>query len=73
MTAVVIATVHRSRRQVVVSGRDLLDLLELAELSYTTTPSGSVVVSLCALSDVEAACAVRHRPIRIQSRRVVAA
>jgi len=41
--SVVVVTVDRSRRQVVVSGRDLADLLKLTEVAYTTAPSGSVV------------------------------
>ncbi len=73
MSAVVVATIDRHRAQIVVSGRDLVDLVELVDIPYRTTGSGSLIVQLEHLADIEAACAVRHRPVRIQSRRTATA
>lgn len=72
----VVMTVVRQRKQVLLSGRDLVDLVDLADiagLAYRTTGSGSLIVQLEHLADIEAACAVRHRPVRIQSRRTATA
>ncbi len=66
-------TVDRQRKQVLVSGRDVLDPVDLAGVAYRITGSGALVIALDDLGDLEVACAVRHRPIRmIQSRREVA-
>jgi len=65
-----ILTIDKRRRRIVVTGTDLIDLMVLADITYTTTGSGAVVVSLDDLGDLEVACAVRHRPVRIQSRAV---
>jgi len=73
VSAVVVATIDRHRAQIVVSGRDLVDLVELVDIPYRTTGSGSLIVQLEHLADIEAACAVRHRPVRIQSRRTATA
>ncbi len=69
MSGVVVLTIDRPRGQVVVSGRDLVDLADVAGLAYRTTGSGAIVLTLDALGDLEAAAAIRRRPIRIQSRR----
>jgi len=66
----VILTIDKRRRRILVTGADLGDLTILADIPHTTTRSGAVVVSLDDLGDLEVACAVRHRPVRIQSRAV---
>lgn len=66
----VIFTVDKRRHRILVAGVDLEDLMVLADISHTTTPSGAAVIGLDDLSDLEVACAVRHRPVRIQSRTV---
>lgn len=66
----VILTIDKSHRRIVVTGTDLTDLMVLADITYTTTGSGAVIIDLDDLSAVEIACAVRHRPVRIQSRAV---
>jgi len=67
--AVVVATVDRQRAQIILSGRDLVDLVDIAGLAYRTAGSGALVVQLEHLADLEVACAIRRRPLRIQSRR----
>ena len=67
--AVVVLTVDHHRRQVVVSGQGVLDLPELAGVPYRVTAAGSIVVALDALGDIEAAAAIRRRPVRLQTRR----
>ena len=71
MSAVVVLTVDQHRRQIIVSGQGVLDLVGLVDVPYRTTGAGSVVVPLDALGDIEAAAAIRRRPLRIQSRRAV--
>lgn len=68
---VVVATVDQHRHQVIVTGRDVNDIAVVAEIAYRTTGSGAVVIDLDDLGAVEIACAIRHRPVRIQSRRAV--
>jgi len=70
VSAVVVLTVDHHRRQVVVSGQGVLDLAEMAGVAFRVTAAGSLVVSLDAIGDIEAAAAIRRRPVRIQSRRV---
>lgn len=67
----VVATVDRRYGRVILNGQDVLDIAELAGATYRVLGSGAIVVSLTDLAEVEAACAARYRPIRIQSRRVV--
>lgn len=67
--ALVRATVNAARRYVVVAGEDVQAVVALARVRYRTLGSGAVVIELDDLGDLEAACVILHRPVRIQSKR----
>jgi len=72
VTGLVVLTADPDRQQLVVTGHGAVDLPELAGVPYRVTAAGSVVVALDALGDIEAAAAIRRRPVRLQSRREAA-
>lgn len=69
--ALVVATVDRGRGSVLVSGTNIVDLIEAANVRYRITGSGAAIIAETDLTDVEVACAASFRPIRIQSKRAV--
>lgn len=66
----VIAIVNPTRGHAVISAGRVQDLMVTAGAKYRTLPSGAVIIDLAALGDIEAACTVMHRPLRIQHKRV---
>lgn len=64
------ATVNAARGQIVVAGSGVQDLMAVMGTSYRTLGSGAVVIDATQLGALEVACAVTHRPLRIQAKRV---
>lgn len=66
--SLVLATIDHRHGSILVQGRDLPDLMELAEIAHKATTTG-VAIDVDDLGDLEVACAVRGRRLRVQRRK----